>query len=126
MALLTQASSRDLEDHRDLVREGDRRARLDRLLVAGEASSHCVKNTLEDLLRWIGDRDPALARKVYVLEDCMSAVAVRDPARPGELLADFTDSARTTLDRCRDAGMRVVRSTVPMEEWPLPGSTGHS
>ena len=48
----------------------------------------------------------------------MSAVAVPDPARPGQFLADFTESARATLDRCREAGMRVVESTVPMAEWP--------
>jgi nicotinamidase-related amidase len=90
----------------------------DRLIIAGQASSHCVKNTLEDLLRWIVERDRRLARKVYVLEDCMSAVAVPDPERPGAFVADFTASAQATLDRCRDAGMRVVRSTTPMEEWP--------
>jgi nicotinamidase-related amidase len=95
----------------------------DRLVIAGQASSHCVKNTLEDLLRWIVERDRTLARKVYILEDCMSAVAVPDPGKPGSFIADFTASARETLDRCREAGMRVVRSTVPMEEWPAPDSS---
>ena len=90
----------------------------DRLVIAGQASSHCVKNTIEDLARWIAERDRALARRVYVLEDCMSAVAVPDPARPGQFAADFTESARATLDRCREVGMRVVESTVPMNEWP--------
>jgi nicotinamidase-related amidase len=90
----------------------------DRLVIAGQASSHCVKNTIEDLARWIEERDRALARRVYVLEDCMSAVAVPDPARPGQFVADFTEAARATLDRCREAGMRVVESTVPMNEWP--------
>ena len=90
----------------------------DRLVIAGQASSHCVKSTIEDLAAWIEERDRGLARRVYVLEDCMSAVAVPDPARPGQLLADFTESARATLDRCREAGMRVVESTVPMAEWP--------
>ena len=91
---------------------------VDRLVVAGQASSHCVKNTLEDLLRWIERRDPALARKVYVLEDCMSAVAVPDPVVPGRFLADFTAPAEEALERCRNAGMRLVRSTVPMADWP--------
>ena len=90
----------------------------DRLVIAGQASSHCVKNTLEDLLSWIEQRDRSLAARVYVLEDCMSAVAVADPSRPGHWLADFTDSAQATLDRCREAGVRVVQSTVPIEEWP--------
>jgi nicotinamidase-related amidase len=90
----------------------------DRLIIAGQASSHCVKNTIEDLLRWIDQHDRSLARRVYVLEDCMSAVAVPDPSRPGRFLSDFTDSAQATLDRCREAGVRVVQSTVPIDEWP--------
>jgi nicotinamidase-related amidase len=90
----------------------------DRLVIAGQASSHCVKNTIEDLLRWIEERDRSLARRVYVLEDCMSAVAVADSSRPGHFLADFTDAAQATLDRCREAGVSVVQSTVAMEEWP--------
>jgi nicotinamidase-related amidase len=98
----------------------------DRLVIAGQASSHCVKNTIEDLLRWIGERDPSLARRVYLLEDCMSAVAVADPSRPGRFLADFTDSAQATLDRGREAGVHVVQSTVPIEEWPPLESTSTS
>jgi nicotinamidase-related amidase len=90
----------------------------DRLIIAGQAASHCVRNTLEDLLRWIEARDPALARKVYVLEDCMSAVVVRDAAAPERVLADFTAPAEETFDRCRRAGVRVVRSTVAMGDWP--------
>ena len=35
---------------------------------------------------------------------------------------DAFRGAQATLDRCRAAGMRVVRSTVPMEEWPAPAS----
>jgi nicotinamidase-related amidase len=90
----------------------------DRLVIAGQASSHCVKNTIEDLLRWIEERDRSLARRVYVLEDCMSAVAVADSARPGSFLVDFTDSAQATFDRCREAGVHVVQSTVSIEDWP--------
>ncbi|MBI4546057.1 MAG: cysteine hydrolase family protein, partial [Gemmatimonadetes bacterium] len=52
----------------------------DALIIAGQAASHCVKSTIDDLL---GQVDPSLARKVYILRDCMSSVAVPDPARPG-------------------------------------------
>lgn len=100
----------------------ERLLEADRLVIAGQASSHCVKNTLEDLLRSIEARDPDLARKVYVLEDCMSPVVVADPSAPGCVLADFTAPAEEALARCRAAGMRLVRSTVPMDEWPALGS----
>ena len=90
----------------------------DVLIVAGQAASHCVKSTLDDLLQEIERRDPALARRVYVLADGMSSVAVPDPAAPGRFLFDFTDAAEESLRRYAEAGMRVVRSTDPVASWP--------
>ncbi len=47
-------------------------ARADVLLIAGQASSHCVRATTEDLLQqWPPDR----ARHTVLLTDCMSPVA---------------------------------------------------
>lgn len=45
----------------------------DVVLFAGEAESHCVLETLEDVVEAFGDR-PELLQKLYVLRDCMSAV----------------------------------------------------
>lgn len=90
----------------------------DALLVAGQAASHCVKSTIEDLLAEIRARDEALARRVYVLRDCMSSVAVPDPARPGRFRFDFTPQAEAALDRFAAAGMHLVSSAEPMESWP--------
>lgn len=89
----------------------------DALIVAGQAASHCVKFTLEDLLHAIQARDPALARRVYVLRDCMSSVTVPDPERPGRFLFDFTPQTEQALARLAEAGMHVVESVRPMEEW---------
>jgi nicotinamidase-related amidase len=90
----------------------------DVLVVAGQAASHCVRSTLDDLLAAIRARDPRMARRVYVLRDAMSAVAVPDPARPGSFLFDFTPQAEAAFDRWREAGMHVVLTTTPMAEWP--------
>lgn len=90
----------------------------DRLIVAGEASSHCVKSSIDDLLDAIRARDPRLARRVYILEDAMSAVTVPDPAAPGTFLADFTDAAQNALGRFHDAGMHIVKTATPPSEWP--------
>ncbi|HEX7090977.1 MAG TPA: hypothetical protein VF192_12625 [Longimicrobiales bacterium] len=87
----------------------------DAVIIAGQAASHCVKSTIEDLLAHIA---PGLARKVYLLRDCMSAVTVPDPARPGCFLFDFTPQAEEALARFADAGMHVVTSTTPLSEWP--------
>ena len=92
--------------------------REDRLIVAGQASSHCVKSSIDDLLEAILERDAGLAKRVYVLEDAMSAVAVPDPERPGAFLADFTEAAEAALGRFHDAGMRIVKTTTPVSEWP--------
>ena len=82
---------------------------VDALLIAGQARSHCVAWTVADLLEDIQQIDPGLARKVYLLEDCMSPVVV-----PG---ADFTEPADRAFAGFAEAGMHRVRSTEPMETW---------
>jgi nicotinamidase-related amidase len=84
---------------------------FDALVVAGQAQSHCVAWTVADLLEAILVRDPALARRVYLLEDCTSPVVV-----PG--LVDFTEQAQSAFRRFEAAGMHRVRSTDPMASWP--------
>lgn len=88
----------------------------DVVVIGGQASSHCVKSSIDDLLTEILLKDPMLVKKVYVLQDCMSAVAVPDGA--GGFLIDFTDQANDALKRFRDAGMHVVTSTDRIESWP--------
>ena len=83
----------------------------DAVIIAGEAKSHCVAWTVDDLLVQIQARDPALAQKVYLLEDCASPVVV-----PG--VVDYTDAADEAYRRFEAAGMHVVRSTDPISEWP--------
>jgi len=80
----------------------------DALIVAGQAKSHCVAWTMADLLTEIRARDPALAEKVYLLEDCSSPVVV-----PG--VVDFTDQADAAYRDFESAGMHRVRSTDPLE-----------
>lgn len=89
----------------------------DAVIIAGQAASHCVKSTIDDLLGHILPLDESLASKVYLLQDCMSSVAIPDPEKPGELLFDFTPQAEEAQRRFAEAGMHLVRSTDPMEEW---------
>jgi nicotinamidase-related amidase len=81
---------------------------FDRILVAGEAKSHCVAWTLEDLLSEAVARDPALARRVVLLEDCSSPVVV-----PG--VVDFTEAADAAYARFGGLGARRARSTVELD-----------
>ncbi len=84
---------------------------FDAVIIAGQAKSHCLAWTIDDLLRDIRERDDALARKVYLLEDCTSPVVV-----PGVI--DYTDDADAAFRRFTDAGMHVVRSSKPITSWP--------
>jgi nicotinamidase-related amidase len=90
----------------------------DAVIIAGQAASHCVKSSIDDLLGEIRAQDEKLSAKVYILEDCMSSVAVPDAGRPGHFLFDFTPLAEQALARFAAAGMHVVRSTAPIESWP--------
>jgi nicotinamidase-related amidase len=71
---------------------------FDRVLLAGQAKSHCVAWTVEDLL------EDLPADRLYLLEDCMSPVVV-----PGAV--DFTAEADAAVSRFAARGVHVVRST---------------
>jgi nicotinamidase-related amidase len=88
----------------------------DAVVMAGEADSHCVRSSIDDLLDEIVAKDPALARKVYIMTDCMSSVTVPDGA--GGFVADFTPEAEAAHQRFADAGMNLVKSTDPLDTWP--------
>jgi nicotinamidase-related amidase len=83
---------------------------FDAVIIAGQAKSHCVAWTVSDLLEGLSEQDPGLARKVYLLEDCSSAVVV-----PGAI--DYTEAADSEYQRFAAAGMNVVLSTQPLVEW---------
>ena len=82
---------------------------FDTVVVAGQAKSHCVAWTVDDLLA----EAPALAERLYLLEDCTSPVVV-----PGAV--DFTAEAEAAFARFAAAGAHLVRSTEPVEGWPEP------
>ncbi len=84
----------------------------DAVIIGGQAASHCVKSTIDDLLAEIVSVDKALAKKIYLLTDCMSSVAV--PDGKGGFLADFTDQAQAALQRFADAGMNLIKSSDPL------------
>jgi nicotinamidase-related amidase len=79
----------------------------DRLIIAGQAKSHCVAWTVSDLLEDIALTDLELAKKVYLLEDCTSPVVV-----PG--VVDHTDAADAAYERFAKAGMNIIQSTTAL------------
>jgi nicotinamidase-related amidase len=83
---------------------------FDAVIVAGQAKSHCLAWTIDDLLEE-EQRGEQLAERTYLLEDCTSPVVV-----PG--VVDYTDEANAAFERYAAAGMHVVRSTDPIGTWP--------
>jgi nicotinamidase-related amidase len=82
----------------------------DKIAILGQAKSHCVAWTISDLLEIIAVKDPELAKKVYLVEDCTSSVVI-----PG--VYDFTDEADAAFARFAAAGMHIVKSTTPIDQW---------
>jgi len=84
---------------------------FDAVIIAGQAKSHCVAWSVADLLSEIENRDPALASRVYLLEDCTSPVVIPD-------VIDYTEPANKAFERFEKAGMHIVKSTDPLLDWP--------
>jgi nicotinamidase-related amidase len=83
---------------------------FDAVVIAGQAKSHCVAWTIDDLLTDDTTRE-RLAPRTYLLGDCSSPVVV-----PG--VVDYTDEADAAFERFAAAGMHVVRSTDAIDTWP--------
>ena len=83
---------------------------FDVVAIAGQAKSHCVAWTIDDLLNEIQQIDATLASKIYLLEDCSSPVVV-----PG--VVDFSEAADVAYQRFAEAGMNIIQSTSPISSW---------
>ena len=83
----------------------------DVVIIAGQAKSHCVAWTIDDLLSTIRTMDESLVKKVYLLEDCTSSVVI-----PG--IVDFSAQGDEAFRRFAAAGMNIVQSTDPIASWP--------
>jgi nicotinamidase-related amidase len=84
---------------------------FDIVVIAGQAKSHCVAWTINDLLEDVRQNEESLVEKVYLLEDCTSPVVIPD-------VVDFTEQADAAFERFAEAGMHIVRSDQPIASWP--------
>jgi nicotinamidase-related amidase len=83
---------------------------FDAVIIGGQAKSHCVAWTIDDLLTEIQQIDAKLAEKIYLLKDCTSPVVV-----PG--VVDYTEQADAAFTRFVNAGMNLVSSTESILNW---------
>lgn len=77
---------------------------FDKVFIAGQAKSHCVAWTIDDLLTEIHQIDLSLAKKIYILEDCTTPVVVKG-------VVDYTEQAESAFERFANAGMNLIKST---------------
>lgn len=80
----------------------DTLADADVVLIAGEAESHCVLETVEDLVEDFGARSDAL-KKIYFLRDCTSPVLHPD--------VDFHALALNRFSEFEKRGVNFINST---------------
>lgn len=73
------------------------------IYLAGEAKSHCVATSLDQILNFA----PNLAKKLVILDNCMSNV----PGSPAPGLPSFGDLAQPIYDRAKTSGVRFEQST---------------
>lgn len=77
----------------------------DYVLIAGEAASHCVQETAEDLIDVYGDT-PEKLQRFLLLKDCTS------PVQHPEI--DFARIAEEKFASFEKAGLRLIDSTAPL------------
>ncbi|MBX7117172.1 MAG: nicotinamidase [Myxococcaceae bacterium] len=82
----------------------------DRVYVFGQAKSHCVLSTLNDMLAQARQVDERLLSKIFILEDAMSPVQP-PPLNPLPAQLDFPSLANRAMEQWREAGMHVVKTT---------------
>ena len=79
----------------------------DHLIIAGEASSHCVLETVEDLAEEFADQ-PEILDRIFILRDCTS------PVQHPEI--DFAALTAERFVQLEEQGIHFILSTDP---WPL-------
>lgn len=81
-------------------------ANYDRIYVAGEAKSHCVLETMKQMLSYFGSQ-PEVIAKIRFMVDCTSSVA--HPA------IDFETLAKAELAEMEKKGVVMVTSLDPLK-----------
>lgn len=76
---------------------------FDLIYIAGQASSHCVLETINSIIRYFGPRAPEVLKRLRILVDCMSPVG------------SFEQVAEDALRNFeRKHGLKLVKSTDPI------------
>lgn len=72
----------------------------DAVIIAGQAKSHCVAWTIDDLIAEVKAKDPKMLAKIFLLEDCTSSVG------------GFEKQGNDAFDRFRSEGVNIISHTT--------------
>ena len=81
----------------------------DVILIAGEALSHCVKETINQIADNIGDEH---IKKIQILTDATSPVAAAKDAQGNLLSPDFPAIAQEWLRDIQKRGVQLTTTTT--------------
>jgi nicotinamidase-related amidase len=69
---------------------------FENIVIAGEAKSHCVQETIAQLVQYYKVNNPWMLDKIFILEDCMSVI-------PG-----FEESTKAAFETFEKEGVHLV------------------
>ena len=88
-------------------------AKADRIYFCGQARTHCVLETLEQVVAIFSAKSPELLERLYVLQDCMSNVPdIKDAS--GNVIVPFDQMATDRFKVFEQQGLKFVNSTDPI------------
>ena len=82
----------------------------DKILIAGQAKSHCVAWTVSDLWDQIKFTRPEFAKKIYLLENMTSPVVIPN-------IIDYTEQADKSFEEFAKNGMNRVKQAYAIEDF---------
>jgi nicotinamidase-related amidase len=81
-------------------------AQFDKIFIAGEAKSHCVRRTIEQLVDYFKNQ-PEFLRKIVILEDCMSSIPGYEDATE-KAFEGFKNDYQIGIERSTDLYVKDV------------------
>ncbi|MBN2737322.1 MAG: hypothetical protein JXR70_10100 [Spirochaetales bacterium] len=91
-----------IPDHGQNIELLEELSHFDRILVAGEAKSHCVLESVKQMAHYFSDR-PDVLEKIILLEDTMSSVSHPQ--------IDFDAIANKEISELKRKGIKTAKST---------------
>jgi len=92
---------------------GDEYREAERIYIAGQAKSHCVLETVEQVVAIFSKDSPELLDRLYILQDCMTSIPdIKDS--DGNVVVPFDKITEDRFVEFKKMGLKFVNSTDPI------------